>query len=288
VRLDAVEEKRRNVPATDEAHRELARDHPTDEAQKSYHTILEQQIAQAKAELERPATGVLLSGLAAGLDIVFGPFVMAVALTTLRDVLPTPLLEFLAANLYCLGFIFVVLGRSSLFTEHTTSAVQPVLARRATLRQLMRLWGLVLLANLVGATLFALLAVRLGPALQVIDQPALSSLAIPLVDKPSGTIFLSGLVAGWLMGLLSWLVASSRETVSQILCVWLATMAIGLGKMHHSIAGSIEVLMGVFGGVGVTGGDYGRFLVWSVTGNAIGGAVFVALLKFSSVARSKG
>jgi formate/nitrite transporter FocA (FNT family) len=41
------------------------------------------------------------------------------------------------------GFLFVILGRSELFTEHTTLAVLPVLDGRASLRQLGRLWGLI-------------------------------------------------------------------------------------------------------------------------------------------------
>jgi formate/nitrite transporter FocA (FNT family) len=87
------------------------------------------------------------------------------------------------------------------------------------------------------------------------------------------------------MGLLVWLVTASRTTFGQIFFVWLTTMVIGLGQMHHSIAGTIEVLMGVFVGEGATLADYGRFLLWSVLGNAIGGAVFVAGLKYAHVRR---
>ena len=38
---------------------------------------------------------------------------------------------------------------------------------------------------------------------------------------------LSGVLAGWLMGLRSWLVAAGRDTISQIVMVWLVTTAIG-------------------------------------------------------------
>ncbi|MFK4134754.1 hypothetical protein ACI2KR_21070 [Pseudomonas luteola] len=54
------------------------------------------------------------------------------------------------------------------------------------------------------------------------------------------------------MGLLSWLIAASRETTSQSIVVWLATVVIGLSGMHHFIAGTIEILMGVFSGEGAT------------------------------------
>ena len=41
----------------------------SEEPQKSYGTILEQEIAAGLTELERPALGLLLSGLSAGLDV---------------------------------------------------------------------------------------------------------------------------------------------------------------------------------------------------------------------------
>jgi formate/nitrite transporter FocA (FNT family) len=88
------------------------------------------------------------------------------------------------------------------------------------------------------------------------------------------------------MGLLSWLVTAARESISQIVCVWLTAFVIGLAGFHHSIAGSAEVLGGVFIGQGATLPDYLRFLVLAVPGNAIGGTVFVAALKWGHVQQS--
>jgi formate/nitrite transporter FocA (FNT family) len=92
-------------------------------------------------------------------------------------------------------------------------------------------------------------------------------------------ILLSGIMAGWLMGLLSWLVAAGRDTISQIVLVWMITTAIGLAHFHHAIAGSVEVLAGVFAGE-ATLGDYGHFLLWTTLGNLIGGPIFVAMIKY--------
>ena len=261
-------------------------DHPLDEAQKSYHTILEQQTARAEEDLARPATALFLSGLTAGLDLGFGPFAMAISLTLLRDVLPMPVLELLNANLYGLGFVFVVMGYSALFTEQTTSAVQPVLAGRVAARRLFRLWGIVLFANVLGGALFAAFAAVLGPALGIVEPRAYGEIAHKLVDDAWWVMLMSAVAAGWLMGLLSWLVTAARDSISQIFVVWATTFIIGLGAMHHSIAGTIEVLMGVFVGQGATFGDYGRFLLWAVLGNAFGGSVFVAALKYGHVQRS--
>lgn len=257
------------------------------ESQKAYDEILEAEISQGLQELGRPADGLILSGLSAGLDIGFSLLMMAAMITAVGDELPSGVVHILVANMYTVGFIFVVLGRSELFTEHTSLAVFPVLGGQAGLLALGRLWGLVYVSNLVGAAAFALLAVRIGPGLGVIAVPAFGEIAHSLVDHSAATIFLSALLAGWLMGLLSWLLSASRETIAQIVIVWLVTAAIGLAQLHHSIVGTVEVLAGVFAGQGVTMADYGHFLLWSTLGNAIGGVIFVALIKYSHAVRRR-
>ena len=63
------------------------------------------------------------------------------------------------------------------------------------------------------------------------------------------------------------------------------TGGIGFAHLHHSIAGTVEVLVGVFANQGVSMGDFVHFLVWTTLGNALGGVFFVALLKYSHVIR---
>ncbi|MFL5345207.1 MAG: formate/nitrite transporter family protein [Hyalangium sp.] len=265
---------------------EQVRDKPEEKPQKPYETILAQQIRQANLELARPARGLLLSSLAAGLELGVGPFLMAVLSSLTRGVYARPAVELLVASAYAVGFILVVVGRSELFTEHTALAVQPVLAREASVLRLMRLWGLVLVGNLVGAALFSLFAAYLGPALGVMEREAIGEMAHNVIKHPSGTLLLSAVMAGWMMGLVAWVATSARETISQVVLVGLITLAIGLAHLHHSIAGSIEVLMGVFIGQGASVADFGRFFVLSVLGNAVGGSVFVALLKHGHVRHS--
>ena len=132
----------------------------TDQADglKSYENILVEQINIGLAELQRPVSGLFLSGLSAGLDIGFGPLLMAVMTGLMSGSLPKPATELLMANMYSIGFIFVILGRSELFTEHTTLEVLPVLDKRASLTSLGRLWVVVFAANVVGGALFAGLA----------------------------------------------------------------------------------------------------------------------------------
>jgi formate/nitrite transporter FocA (FNT family) len=93
-------------------------------------------------------------------------------------------------------------------------------------------------------------------------------------------------LAGWMMGLLGWLVTSSQETISRIFIVILITFTIGAAGLHHCIVGSVEVFTGMLSSDSITIVDYLRFLLWASIGNAVGGAVFVAILKYSQGKRT--
>jgi len=132
-------------------------------------SVLDSLLESGLHEMNRERSGLLLSGVSAGLDIGFGPLMMAVVLTTLARGFGDLTTELLLASVYSIGFMFVILGRSELFTEHTTLAVIPVLDRQASFKQLGRLWGLVYVGNLVGGLLFTLLVILLMPELGVVD-----------------------------------------------------------------------------------------------------------------------
>jgi len=71
----------------------------------------------------------------------------------------------------------------------------------------------------------------------------------------------------------------------RILLVLIVTGTIGLLHLPHSIAGNVEVLFGLLVSPAITLTDYAGFLVLATLGNAFGGAVFVALLKYGHVVR---
>ena len=261
------------------------RDHPHEAPLKAYETILAQQIAQAEKEIERPARELLLSGFAAGIEIGFGPFLMALILTSTHGIYSDPTVELLEAIAYSVGFIIVIIGRSELFTEHTALAIQPVLAGRAPVTGLLRLWALVYVSNISGAAAFAAFAAWIGPELGEAQSWAFVEIASKYVGHPWWLLLIGGILAGWLMGLLAWLVTAARDTISQIVLIGLVTSGIALAHLQHSIAGTVEVLAGVLSGDQVTWVEFGRFLLWSTLGNAVGGVVFVALLKYGQVRR---
>jgi len=250
-----------------------------DEPKKPSAKILQQELKEALNALNRPTNRLFFSGLSAGLELGFSLFLIGVVQSLTQGDLPPAMVRLLVANMYSFGFILVILGRSELFTEQTSLAVLPILNRMAKIRSLVRLWSIVFVANILGAAVSAALISSVGTSLGVIDQEVLVEIAQRLTHHPAHVIVMSGILAGWLMGLLGWLVAAGRDTISQIVIVWLITAAIGLGHLHHSILGSVEVLAGMFVSSEVTMRDFGHFLLWASVGNATGGPLFLALLK---------
>jgi formate/nitrite transporter FocA (FNT family) len=250
--------------------------------------ILTSVIESAEHEMERGTVGLLLSGFSAGLDIGFGPLLMAVLLTVSEGGYGDIGTELLLASAYSIGFIFVIIARSELFTEHTTLAVMPVLDGRESLARLGRLWGLIWVSNVLGGAVFALFVVTLMPNLGVAEPAAFVTIARKLVAHEPQWLFVAGILAGWLMGLLAWLITAAKGTTSRLLIIWLVTASIGLLHLPHSIAGNVEVLFGVFISPDVTVVDYVIFLGLATLGNVVGGAVFVSLLKYGHVVRGGG
>ena len=103
--------------------------------------ILDSMIEKGSHELDRETDGLFLSSLSAGLDIGFGPLLMGVILTLSAGSYGDLQTELLLASAYSVGFIFVILGRSELFTEHTTLAVMPVIDGEASLKKIRKALG---------------------------------------------------------------------------------------------------------------------------------------------------
>ena len=101
-----------------------------------------------------------------------------------------------------------------------------------------------------------------------------------VLHHESWVIFLSAVVAGWLMGLLNWLLNSAKNSLTRIFLIFMITAVIGFGGFHHSIVGNIEVFGAYLLSDSIGLADYLWFLVLALLGNSIGGAVVVGLFKY--------
>tara|TARA_B000000460_G_C21489076_1_gene380721 strand:+ start:475 stop:1254 length:780 start_codon:yes stop_codon:yes gene_type:complete len=245
--------------------------------------IIDEQSESVKREYLAPSGRLFASSLTAGLEIGFSVLLMGILYTMFSDDLNTESLSMVTSLGYPLGFIFVIIGRSELFTEQTALAMIPVLQGKTKVYNLLRLWGLVIFGNLLGGLLFSLFITWIGPARGFIDAENFYHLAEKVLSPGFFITLGSAILAGWMMGLLGWLVTSSQESMARIFIVFFVTVIIGLGHLHHCIVGSVEVICGMLTSDQISFRDYLDFLVPSVLGNTVGGAIFVSVLKFSQV-----
>ncbi len=192
-------------------------------------------------ELRRPVSALAWSGLAAGLSMGFS-FVAEALFRTYTPAVPW---RSLITNLgYPHGFLIVIVGRQQLFTENTLTAIIPLLARRnlATLWQVLRLWAVVLAANIAGAHMFAWV-IGNTPVMHPKFHQALGELATEAADVSFGNAILRGIFAGWLIAMVVWMLAATDSNRIPIIIVM--TYIVGLAGLTHIVAGSVEVLAAI-------------------------------------------
>ena len=225
-------------------------------------------------ELHRPVSALAWSGLAAGMSMGFSLVAMALFRAYLPDRPWRPLIARLG---YPMGFLIVIIARQQLFTENTLTAIIPLLAKRdaKTLIRVIRLWTVVLVANLTGAHLFAWV-VGTTPMFLSEVRSAMLALAKEAANVTFGEAVLRGIFAGWLIAMVVWMLAAIDT--GRIAVIVFMTYIVGLASLTHIIAGSVEVLFLVMIGAKSWGSVALGYMLPTLIGNIIGGVSLTAAI----------
>jgi formate/nitrite transporter FocA (FNT family) len=175
-----------------------------------------------------------------------------------------------------------VVGRSELFTENFLVPIAALeRGNRRSWLKLAELWLVTLLLNLAGgAALVTILTSR--AVLPPEATPPLVRLADDLAGAPLLGAFLSALVAGALMTLMTWMVeGAAPSTGVRIAMAWMVGALIALGSFDHAIVSTLELLFGGRYGADVGAADVGTNLAIAVAGNLIGGIGLVTVARFA-------
>ena len=240
------------------------------------HEIIRQ---DGERELARSFSALAWSGLAAGLSMGFSFLMMSV----IRSVLPDQPWRIMVSGFgYTTGFMIVVLGRQQLFTESTLTAVLPVLTKRSVTSglKMLRLWAVVLVANMIGTMLFAWL-LSVPDLFQQDVTEALSQVAQEALHDPFWPMMIKAVLAGWLIALMVWLLPTAAQ--SRLLLVLIITYLVAIAHFSHLIAGSVEAAYLVVTHQLATTEYFTRFFIPTFIGNVLGGTSLVALLNHAPV-----
>ena len=271
-REQMVEREKRQSPLSD---REI--EEADDRSSTTAKVVHEAIRLEGTEELERPSSSVWWSGIAAGLTMGCSMIAQGILETRLPE---APWRELVSSFGYCLGFLFVTMGRQQLFTETTLTVMLPVLHKTHGVADAARYWAIVFVANIIATLLFAgsVSIPQLFPA-DLTD--AFIRLGTNAAAPGFLAVLLKAVFAGWLIALMVWLMPASAS--AKFFVIVAVTWLIAVAKFSHVIAGSAETAFAAMHGA-IGWSDYiVGFLVPALIGNSVGGVVFVALLNHAQV-----
>lgn len=236
-------------------------------------------LKEGQDELERPSSALFYSGLAAGLSM--GASLVAEGLID-SYLPPSSWRPLLSKFGYGIGFLIVILGRQQLFTENTLTPMLPLL-REKTLRRfagVMRLWVIVVLANLLGAAAVAWMSSS-ELAFDPNVRAQFSEIGREAMQGSFASHLVRGIYAGWLIALMVWMLPFAES--ARVWVILIISYLVGLGHFSHVVAGAVQVFYAAVAGEASWGAVLGRFLAPAFIGNVIGGVALVAAINHAQV-----
>lgn len=230
-------------------------------------------------EMERPATSLWWSGVAAGASMSFSLLAQSALEAHLPDAGWRPLVSSLG---YTVGFLMVVLGRQQLFTESTITVVLPVLKEftAKNVFNMARLWTIVLAANLIG-TLFAAVFWRFTPAMPAELYPAALKISAHLMQLGWWDVLIRAIGAGFLIASMVWMIPTAESGKAAVIA--LMTYLISIAGFTHIIAGSMEAYVLALFGQWAWWQVIVDFLIPTLIGNILGGTALFAAISYAQV-----
>lgn len=254
---------------------ELNEDHLPSRAMATHEHIRQ----EGEKELERDGWALLWSAIAAGLSMSASLLAKGLFHAHLEGVPGGILLESVG---YTFGFIIVIMAHQQLFTENTITPVLPVMQNptASNVFLLLRLWGVVLLGNMIG-TAIAAWAFGYMPVFDQETRSAFYSIGMKVMENSPVEMFAKAIISGWLIATMVWMfpAAGPAKLVVIVLMTWLIAVA----DTTHIIVGTIEILYLVFTGALPWQDFIWPFALPTLAGNICGGTFIFALLSHAQI-----
>lgn len=230
-------------------------------------------VGEKKAGLSTKATIVL--GILAGIFIGLGGLGNIVVTQTLGGI-DAGLAKFMGAAVFPVGLMLVVVCGAELFTGNNLMTLA-YMEKNISMKQLLRNWGLVWVANFIGALLLVAV-VYYG---QVLSGDA-STKAIAVAESKGSlsitVMFLRAILCNVLVVLAVWMATASQDIASKIFACWFPIMLFVLCGFEHSVANMFFIPMGMALGAQVTMSQLIINLVVVTLGNIVGGAIVIPFM----------
>jgi len=276
-----LQQQQHDEPEVESEEKDQGEEIEVDEEQlPSRAAAIHEQIRQdGEKELERDSMALLWSAIAAGLSMGASLMAKGIFQVHLAGIPGAFLLENLG---YTFGFIIVIMARQQLFTENTVTAVLPIMhtPTGSNLLLLLRLWGMVLLGNLIGTALAALAFAHM-PVFDEATRLAFTHISEKVMANPPAEMFANAVIAGWIIATMVWMFPSAGS--ARLLVIVMMTWLVALGDLSHIVVGSVEVWYLVFTGALPWQDFIWPFALPTLAGNIIGGTFIFALISHAQI-----
>ena len=174
----------------------------------------------------------------------------------------------------------VVFAGAELFTGHTMYMSIGWLRRMTNGKNLVMVWLLVWIGNLVGSAGLAALFVLGGAAGMVSDSSSfLNQVASAKMNAPAIELFARAILCNWLVCLALWMSGRTNNDAAKAIVIFWALFAFIASGFEHSVANMTLFSISLLGEhpetVSLFGMTYNLF--WVTFGNLLSGSIFVAL-----------
>ncbi|MCR8645624.1 formate/nitrite transporter family protein [Paenibacillus sp. N1-5-1-14] len=236
----------------------------------------------AKANMSIPS--MLALGFAAGAFISIG-FLLAIRVTAVMPAEFGGLTTFLSAAVFPVGLILVIIAGGELLTGNMMAVPLAWYARKIKGFQVAKNWFWITFSNFLGALFVAYF---FGHVVGLTGSGAFLERTVDLAGHKIHDTFLQAFISGigcnWLVALAVWLAYSAKDVTGKILGIWFPTMAFVAIGFQHVVANMFLIPAAIFAGA-YTWADYFTNFVPVFLGNAVGGAIFVAMIYYVAYLR---
>ena len=246
--------------------------------------IYERAKEEGRRRMRMPPLEQAATGFVAGVTIIFGIVALAVVTAAVEPDLGAGVAKVAGALAFAIGVVFLVVGRSELFTENFFDPVAAAIDEpgKRVWGRLVKLWLTMLVLNLVGgAVLVAVLTVE--EALPRGSAEALVSIAEEIATKPWTASLARAVLAGALITLLSYMLKATNTVAARIMVAFLVGFFLALGPFDHVIVSALHLLFGLWLADAVGYGELAANIGVSTLGNLMGGLLLITLTHTAQV-----
>jgi formate/nitrite transporter FocA (FNT family) len=251
--------------------------------------IWSESVDEGERRLQRRPIGLAATGVIGGIDVMLGIMAMTVVSGALAISLPEQIAHVGGSLFFGIAFVLILVGRSELFTENFLVPIAAILRGRGRAVDLVVLWLVTMVGNVAGIFLLAAILTRAG----LVPPEALKSagtLADTFANRDIVAAFLSAVVAGTTMTLLTWLSEAVELDVSRVLLALLVGFLLAVPSLNHAVVSVGEMSFGLLAGTPekATWTDLAQNFPVAVAGNLTGGLGFVTLARVLQIRGEPG